>query len=261
MKKYLISLVVVLCATLCAFGQEKHHQSADAQATHNDTPVAGRFYNFSFLGKEKTPDAMAFLPGPPSENDPLYQHDLEMYEWGKSVRGTLRGDTAIWDARTDTRYLIQRFGWAINKDITPENCPNLAQLIRGAMQDIRGGMQKAKNTYARHRPYQVFSEHTPLQQDERDDDYTSYPSGHSVRAWALALIFVALDPEHENEIMKTGYDMCESRVILGFHFESDVEAARLVASAGFARLVAEPNFLAYLQLARDEIQKVDIFKE
>lgn len=244
MRKKLLVLLM-LCISIVAEAQ-----------TNNSTTENGINYGFSFLGNKMTPDAMAFLPGPPKETDALYQNDVEMYKWGKSLRGTLRGDTAVWDARTDISYYLQRFGWAMNKEITAEKCPNLVKLISGAMQDVRGGMQKAKTEYARHRPYQVFKESTPIPEDERMDDYTSYPSGHSVRAWALAMIFVALDPDHENEIMKTGYDMCESRVILGFHFQSDVEAARLVASAGFARLCAENSFWAYMQLAREELQSI-----
>lgn len=216
----------------------------------------GTFYGFSFIGDGKMPDALVFLPAPPTEKDPLYKNDLAVYKRGKELRSTLRGDTAVADARVDVPYYMKRFGEAINKNITPENCPNLATLLKGAMQDIRGGMQKAKDTYRRHRPYQVFNEHTSIIAEEREDDYTSYPSGHSLRAWSLAMIFVAIDPDDEDAIMKVGYDMGESRTIAGYHFESDVEAARLCASASFARLCAEPNFWAYLQLARTELQNL-----
>ena len=247
MKRQFAFIAFLLCAVLGMQGQ----------VSHSDSLQNGRFYKFSFLGKERVPDALVYLPAPPSDKDALYKNDVAKYKWGKEQRETLRGDTAIMDARTDIPYLMQRFGWAIHKDITPDNCPQLAQLMRGVIQDIRGGMQNAKDYYARHRPYQVFKEHTSAPDYESDTDFTSYPSGHSVRAWALAMLFVALDPAHEDAIMKTGYDMGESRVILGYHFESDVEASRLCASAGFARLCAEPLFWAYLQLAREELNAVD----
>lgn len=249
------TIVVVLFTSLGAMAQTAPSTSVDKEKAPEGF-AKGTFYGFSFIGDGKMPDALVFLPGPPTEKDPLNKNDLAGYKLGKELRGTLRGDTAVADARVDIPYYMKRFGEVMNKDITPENCPNLEKLLRGAMQDIRGGMQKAKDTYRRHRPYQVFKEHTPIPADEREDDYTSYPSGHSLRAWSVALIFVALDPAHQDAIMKVGYDMGDSRTIVGYHFKSDVEAARLCASASFARLCAEPNFWAYLQLARTELQNL-----
>ncbi len=46
--------------------------------------------------------------------------------------------------------------------------------------------------------------------------------------------------------------MGQSRVICGYHWQSDVTAARLVASAIVARLHAEPTFAAQLQRAKTE---------
>jgi len=39
------------------------------------------------------------------------------------------------------------------------------------------------------------------------------------------------------------------------HWQSDVEAGRLMAAAAFARLQADPIFRAQLDLARAEVQK------
>ena len=49
--------------------------------------------------------------------------------------------------------------------------------------------------------------------------------------------------------------MGQSRVIAGFHYQSDVDAARLAASAAFARLCAEPQFLEMVQKAKQEIRQ------
>ena len=50
--------------------------------------------------------------------------------------------------------------------------------------------------------------------------------------------------------------MGESRVICGYHFQSDVDAARLVASAVVARLHADPGFQAQLEKARKEMARL-----
>jgi acid phosphatase (class A) len=44
----------------------------------------------------------------------------------------------------------------------------------------------------------------------------------------------------------------ESRVIVGAHWQSDVDAGRLAASAAYARLHTSERFLQQMRLARQE---------
>jgi acid phosphatase (class A) len=68
----------------------------------------------------------------------------------------------------------------------------------------------------------------------------------------VALALVSIDPEHQNEILKTGYEIGQSRVIAGYHYQSDVDAARLAGSAAFARLSSEPVFQELFRKAKAE---------
>ena len=223
-------------------------------------PNARPFYGFSFIDKGNDysdsymPDALYFLPAPPEPGDVRFLNDSIQYFLNKELRTTQRGDTAVWDAETSIDYFMQRFSVAVGKEISPVTHPVLAKTLKGVMQDVRSSIQKAKNTYARHRPYQHFNEHTPVPEDESPTDFTSYPSGHTVRGWAAAMLFVAVFPDHANAILKTGYEIGQSRVILGYHYQSDVEAARLAASAGFARLCGEKKFRDALEACIAEAQ-------
>ncbi len=58
------------------------------------------------------------------------------------------------------------------------------------------------------------------------------------------------------EILKRGFEMGQSRVICGYHFQSDVDAARIVASAVVARLHANDAFVKQLNKAKDEFSKL-----
>jgi acid phosphatase (class A) len=49
--------------------------------------------------------------------------------------------------------------------------------------------------------------------------------------------------------------MGQSRVICGYHFQSDVDAARLVAGAVVARLHANDAFTLQLKKAKEEFAK------
>ncbi len=234
--------------TLCFFAQVLH-----AQQQQDHVPNARPFYGYSFIDKGNDysdsymPDAYYFLPAPPKEGDVRFLSDSIQYFLNKELRTTQRGDTAVWDAETSIDYFMRRFSVAVGKDLSPVSHPVLAETLKGVMQDVRSSIQKAKNTYARHRPYQHFNEHTPVPEDESPTDFTSYPSGHTVRGWAAAMLFVAVFPDQANAILKTGYEIGQSRVILGYHYQSDVDAARLAASAGFARLCGEKKFREALE--------------
>ena len=206
-------------------------------------------------GMPPLPDASNFLPAPTDENDTKFVSDSCMYEWGKTFRGTLRGDTAIADAGYAISYFLKRFSPAFNQNLTPETHPQLTQLLLSAMIAGNQSIQKAKKKHARRRPYHHFSEGTPIPHDEYPDDFTSYPSGHAVRAWMAAMALTAVSPEHANEIMRIGYEIGQSRVILGFHYQSDVDAARLAASATFARLCAEKDFHKAIEKAQKELKQ------
>jgi len=49
-----------------------------------------------------------------------------------------------------------------------------------------------------------------------------------------------------------GYQWGQSRVIAGYHWQSDIDAGRLLASAGYARLHTNEQFLADMAAARAE---------
>ena len=205
------------------------------------------------LPPEQMPQSLNFLPGPPEIGDPLFYNDLARYEWGKRMRDTERGALAIADADLSLEYFMKRFGEPMGLDLNPTDFPATAQFMYSTYKTCRASISLAKKQYARKRPYQQFSEHTPIPTLEAADVNTSYPSGHTVRSWALALSLISLDPEHQDQILKVGYEMGQSRVILGYHYQSDVDDAKMAASAGFARLVGVPEWQELRAQAKAEI--------
>ena len=81
----------------------------------------------------------------------------------------------------------------------------------------------------------------------------AYPSGHSSIGWAWALVLVQAAPQQMNALLQRGYAYGQSRVICGVHWQSDVDAGRVVGAAAVARLQSDETFKAQLALARDEI--------
>jgi len=210
----------------------------------------------TYLPADQMSTPQLFLPGPPALQDALFYNDWVAYQKGKEIRDTERGYRAIEDADTSVGYFMQRFGEAMGVTMTPETCPKIAQYITKVFSTAKQANSKAKDHYARVRPYNQFHEDTPIKRSQSPTDNTSYPSGHTCRAWSTALALVAIDPDHQDAILKVGYDYGQSRVILGYHYQTDIEAARLVASTGIARLMGEKAFQEDIAAAKAELENL-----
>jgi acid phosphatase (class A) len=100
-----------------------------------------------------------------------------------------------------------------------------------------------------------FHEHTATPQFEPDLRRNfSYPSGHTILGWCSALLLAEINPERADTILKRGMMYGESRVIVGAHWQSDVDAGRLAASAAYSRMHTSERFLEQMQLARQEFR-------
>lgn len=205
-----------------------------------------------FYTREQAPHLENVLPDPPALNSTRFMDDWAMYQWGKSIRKTERGQQAVADAGIGAAYFMDRFSPAVGRKLSPETHPHLYRLLYRAHLTEQQAGASAKKHFARVRPYQQFGEQTAVPGHEHPTDFTSYPSGHTHASWLAGLILTTLDPEHTEEIMKVAYELGQSRVIVGFHYQSDIEAGRVAGSITFARLCAEPEFQKMLKLAMKE---------
>jgi acid phosphatase (class A) len=57
----------------------------------------------------------------------------------------------------------------------------------------------------------------------------SYPSGHTVQAFVLALKFSEQFPDHVDNLLSIAELISQSRIDRGVHFPSDIEFGRLIA--------------------------------
>lgn len=215
------------------------------------------YFPKTIVPNDQMPQAQNYLPDFYKPGDLGFIGDSIQYEIGKSIRDTERGELAVADASTSLSYFMTRFGLAMGvPDMNPKDYPAVAELINVTMNQARNSIQSTKDHFKRERPYSYFGQQSAVPQAELENDLTSYPSGHAVRAWAIALSLIGVDTEHQDAILKVGYDLGQSRVIVGFHYQSDVEAARLCASAAFARLCTEPEWIELFNAAKAEFQSI-----
>jgi len=198
------------------------------------------------------------LPPPPDAGSVAFLYDKARYDWGKSIRKTERGEQAFRDAQVEGQDLPDAFSEAFGIEISEAETPEIYKLIVGMREDAGDlATRDAKQYYNRTRPYSFFGEDTcnPEQQATLSTN-GSYPSGHSSLGWATALVLTELNPDRATEILERGYQMGESRVICGYHFQSDVDAGRVVGAGAFARLHAFPPFLEQLDKAKKEFSRL-----
>lgn len=222
------------------------------------TTVWGQQRASVYLHTADMPNAVIYLPPPPDSTSAQFAYDMSQYYWGKSIRNTERGQMAIDDADSSTSYLLEIYsepiGLATLGVTMSEECtPAIYNMMSNALETGAKGANLCKNYYQRERPFQRFGE--PVATGESLSQM-SYPSGHTNRGWLAALLLVQLNHKAQDAILRRGYEYGQSRVIVGAHWQSDVDAARVVASACFARLQTDSTFLAEMAAAREEFAQL-----
>ena len=240
-------LSVAMAAMLCSCGTVSKSQTSGTSAD-------------AYLPTAVLPDAMAYIPAPPKPEDPRFAGDKAYYEWGKSMRGRARGRIATMDAATSMEYMSQLFEEAIGLKFSEEKTPNLYRLLSRSVKTSAAENRKIKSYFNRVRPYVEFNENTGVPNHEESlKQSQSYPSGHTTRGWTMALILSELLPERSQDILEAGYRYGASRVVVGYHYQSDVQEARAAASAAVAVLHSDKEFLRDMKKAKKEIDSLSRF--
>ena len=203
------------------------------------------------------PNPVKYLPGPPDSLSMAFANDMHLYFYHKSLRATPRGEQALTDVGYGAGYVANRMEGVFGINIMNVNAPALRDWYLTALNYILQPCGAAKTYYNRQRPFDRFKD--PLFSDESAAQLRrqgSYPSAHSSLGWAAALLLSEINPSVQDDLFESGYEYGQSRLIIGAHWQSDVDAARLMATATFARLHASDEYnqmLTRAQAAYDSI--------
>ena len=213
---------------------------------------------YAYLDAGQMPDAVRFLPPPPSDTSTQFMYDITQHLWGKRQRtDSLRAAMAVRNATGNIDKMAAQFSEAFGTEISEEHTPAILQLLRRGVYTVRLAATHPKDHYRRVRPYVRFNEPTLVPGAEKESASTgSFPSGHTVRGLAMALLLIEINPDAQDELMRFAYEWGQSRVIAGYHWQSDVNASYLIAAAGCTRLHADPVFLADMAAAKAEFNRL-----
>ena len=239
MKKFFVLAAVAMMAAMSVQAQEE--EVVNAYFTQDDMP-----------------DMMVFLPGPPDSTSVAFMNDVARYYWGKEMRNDPeRAAEATRDAVYGLETILTEFEEAFGMKISKEDTPEIYKVLLEGTATCDSICTRPKHEYMRRRPFMVFNEPTLYPEDEpalRKNG--SYPSGHTLLGWSSALLMMEINPDRATEILTRGYRYGENRLVVGAHWQSDTDAARLAASAAYARLHTSERFLEQMKKAREEYQRL-----
>lgn len=203
---------------------------------------------------DQLPKLINIMPEPPAFDSPEFAADVVRYCWGKQQRlDQERVAQAIADAEWDDHAKLYAL-WkeAFGLEITEAGTPEIWKLLETSMATTDPMRKETKAHYKRQRPFERYDDPMPSHEEDELRGEGSYPSGHSLRGWGISLLLAQIAPQRADAIFKRGWDYCNSRVIVGAHWQSDVDNSRTAASIGFCALQGSEAFIAQMKKAQNE---------
>lgn len=209
-----------------------------------------------YIEAEQLPHLLQIMPAPPAFDSPEFAFDEVRYNWGKQQRqDSVRLAIAIADAEwNDLELVLNRWQEALGMPISEAATPQIYALLVNSITTVDPMRVEPKAFYHRQRPFERFGDTMPSHEEPFLRGEGSYPSGHSLRGWLIGLVLAQVAPERAEAILARSWEYCNSRVIVGAHWQSDVDNSRTAASVGFCALQGSERFRAQLLEAQREYQ-------
>ncbi len=110
----------------------------------------------------------------------------------------------------------------------------------------------AKKGFGRPRPPTVDDQIKPLIKLSKSG---AYPSGHATNGTAIAIVLAKMLPEKKDELMARAKDYGWSRMIVGVHYRSDLDAGHASGALMAQALMSNADFLKEFEPAKAEMRK------
>ena len=202
------------------------------------------------------------IPDPPANSSEQTRGELNYMLALQSQRTRLDVESSLYMANiyyslrvepTDSTYTRFRnnlfhIGHSIGTWFNPKDLPLTADLVAHVWQDASFYIWSMKLKYLRIRPYVI----EPRLKNLEDTDWAAYPSGHASNSYVNSYLYQELAPEFMDVFIKDAYDMAHSREILGVHYPSDSESARIFARQLMNKLFQNEKFLKDFEEVKKE---------
>jgi acid phosphatase (class A) len=192
-------------------------------------------------------DLALILPQPPAQDAATTKTelvDLHRIEDARTEQQVARAQA------DDKEQDIFIFRDVLGQNFTADNFPLIAALSAHIHNDESVTSKPLKTSFSRPRPFQADATLHPVCALTKEPN--SYPSGHTLSGYLLALTLVQIVPEKHEQIMERADNYAHNRLVCGVHYASDLEASRRIAYAMFGNMLANPRFQQELAAAKTE---------
>jgi len=190
-------------------------------------------------------DFKALLGDPPADGSPAQAQEIDKLLDLQAHRTP--EDEARCKEEVDATAFI--FADVLGKGFNETDLPLTAALLNDVAKQAKVVAGAAKVTWDRKRPFLADPRIKPCVELEKTP---SYPSGHAIRGMVWALLLAEIYPEHRDALLARGREFGEDRVLAGLHYPSDIAAGQKLGAEIAKRLLADPEFRAKLDKAREE---------
>jgi acid phosphatase (class A) len=204
---------------------------------------------------------LKLLPPPPAPGSAQDMADRSVYAATAKDVGGPAWQEAMSELNPTSPAYFAKLSCAVGKVISPQMTPVTFAMIARSGVDLTGPMSTAKNFYKRARPFTTDKGPAcdPISKDGIGAGLGfAYPSGHSGIGWLWGLVLADANPARAEQIRAFGQHTGDLRIACRVHWLSDVAYGRILATAVYGRLLAEPEFQADLARATDEIAKAPV---
>lgn len=206
----------------------------------------------AFLSASDT-DPKALLPSPPADDTAAAKAELAELDRIQSQRTPAEFARADHDFRTRDGSI---FADAIGPAFVLSKLPVTARMLENVQKDENAAASVAKDYFHRTRPWILDPALNAC--SKNDAPQSSYPSGHSTMAYALAVVLASLVPEKAPAIMARAADYAENRLVCGMHRRRDIQAGQVLGTVVAELLLHKPRFRAEFDAAKRELQAAHV---
>ena len=195
-------------------------------------------------------DLTKVLPPPPASLSDQEAGDLAGVLEAQRVRTPEQAERAVAD---DDLSIFRIAGEVLGPNFTESKLPKLASFVRRFMGDVRTLYRGANDFWRRPRPFQLSTEVNALGHRSKNG---SYPSGHAIRGYVVAIILGDMVPEKRRALFARAREYGMNRVVAGVHFPADIQAGQMAATAMAVAFMQNASFMRDFAEARMELRAV-----
>ena len=202
----------------------------------------------TWLSAEQEQALVATVPPPPEVGSAGDKADEEAVLAAEKARTP----GIIAQCQRFEHFKYELFADIYGEKLTSELDPKFHALMKETLEITRIVNETAKNKYKRLRPYQ---EHLDAVHSLFPVTGFSYPSGHSMGSFTLAVVLGAVFPDKAQAFLDRAAAIAQSRVDAGVHNPSDIKEGETLGKATAAAILANPAFQADLTAVKAELAK------